>query len=113
MQQLVRLMAVRLAQILLIELLDIRVLMRLTDGLRLVLSVQTRSTRSARIDVQALEGLDDRLAAAVDAAARAGHDLDEGVVRLAGLDAVDELLGSTGAVRNSRLDLNAADPVSN
>ena len=101
-------MAVRLAQELRVELLDIRVFVGLADRLGFILGIQPRRARRARIDVHALVRRNNRLAAAVDAAARAGHDLHERIARVARLDALNQLLRRAGAVGHGHLQLLAA-----
>lgn len=83
MKRLMRLMTARFPEILVIELLDLWILMRLTDRLRLIVAVQY-----ARTDPPNIRKVTDitgylRLAAAVDTTARTSHDLNEVIICLA------------------------------
>ena len=83
MEQFVSLVAVRLAQELLIELIDLRVVMRLTENLLLILGVEGLSSLLfvcihdviGLIVEEALSNV--RLTTTVDTTAGASHDLDE------------------------------------
>ena len=91
-------MSVRLAEELLVELDDLRIVVALTHCLTLVLRVQSlRSLLLVGIkDIVILIGKEARpyvrLAAAVDASARASHDLDELIFALAFLDLIQKNL---------------------
>ena len=83
MKRLMRFMTARFPEILVIELLDLWILMRLTDRLRLIVAVQY-----ARTDPPNIRKVTDitgylRLAAAVDTSARTSHDLNEVIICLA------------------------------
>ncbi len=90
-QQLVSLMAVGLAEELIVKLLDIGILVALADGLILILNVKSLGALGADIAIAANGSADDRLTAAVYAAARAAHDFDEVILLLAGLYGIEKL----------------------
>ena len=99
--------AVRL-EILVVELLDARILVRSSQRSVGIEVVEALCPDFADID----EVLDarryDRLSAAVHAAARTCHDLDEGVILLAGLDHLEDLAGVCEAGRDSDFYLEVA-----
>ena len=79
------------AKILVIELLDLRILVRFADRLRFIVAVQHACTYAAHIRKVADIAGHLRLAAAVHASARTSHDLDEMIIRLACLHLVKQL----------------------
>ena len=89
MQQMVGLLAERLAEELLVELDDVGVLVRLADSLAGVLAVDGVHTGLDHAAVPVMEGL----AGTADTAAGAGHDLDCMEVVHAGADTVEQLAG--------------------
>ena len=93
MKRLMRFMTARFPEILVIELLDLWILMRLTDRLRLIVAVQY-----ARTDPPNIRKVTDitgylRLAAAVDTSARTSHDLNEVIICLACLHLIQQFSG--------------------
>ena len=114
-QEVVSLMRVGLAEIILVQLLYLSVVVRLTESVALVLGIEGSSSlllvgiENVGILVGEEAGTDIRLTATVDAAAGAAHDLDEGVLALAGADVVKENLGVLHAVSNSDADFHAAE----
>ena len=96
-QQLVGLLAAGLAQELHIHLLHQQVLVALADGAALVLVVKGLGTQGLDVGEVAHRGGLDGLAAAVDAAAGAGHDLDEVILLFALAHHVQHLAGVGGA----------------
>ena len=80
-----------LTEVLVVELDDLGVLMRLADGVGLVQAVQDLGALGADVHEVADRGMNLGLTAAVDTAAGAGHELDEVVVLLAGLDHIQDL----------------------
>ena len=90
------LVAVGLTEVLLVELLDHGVLMALTQGLAGILAVQGGSADDAGVTLHTRLSGHDGLAAAVDAAAGATHDLDEVIGLLAAADGIQQL-GSVGS----------------
>ena len=84
MQYFMSLMASRFAKVLFVELLDSRILMRLTNWLSRIVVIQSLCTDCTYICKVTNAAAYLRLAAAVDTAARASHDLDEVVVCFAG-----------------------------
>ena len=110
-----RLVAVRLAKELLIEFDDLRVVVRLTQCLSLILRVECLSSLLLvcihdviRLIVQeALSYI--RLTTAVDTTARAAHDLDELILGLAFTDLVEENLSALHAGSDSNVNCCAVD----
>ena len=84
-QQLVRLMAAGLAQVLRVNLFNQWALMALAQRQVFVLVIKGLGALGLQVGEIAHIGGLNRLAATVDAAARAAHDLDEPVIRLAAL----------------------------
>jgi len=114
-QQLVGQVAVGLAEELLVQLDDLGVVVALAHGLALVLGVQgLRALFLVGVqDVVVLVGQEHRahvgLAAAVDAAAGAAHDLDELVLALARADLVQQHLGALHARGDGHVHDGAVD----
>ena len=81
--------------------------MRLTDGLCSIVAVEGLGTDRAYIMCIAEACRHKRLTAAVDAAARAAHDLDEVVVLLAALDSIKKLSCIAKARSNCDVDGHA------
>ena len=79
--------------------LNVGILMALAQGQALVQIVEGLDAGLARFVIGA-----DGLSAAADAAAGAGHDLDEEIVGLAVLDPADDLLGVLQAVDHRHLE---------
>ena len=105
MQPRVRLMRTRAAaEALRVALVDPVVVLRLLD---LTLLVGVVEARGALGPEAVFAG--DRLAAAGDAAARAGHHFDEVELRLAGLDLLDQFAGVGKAVHHRDAELFAGD----
>lgn len=104
-----------LAKVILVEMDDVRVVVRLTEGHLLVDGVEDVGPllTIGIEDVGAFVGLDgwldEWLTATVDAAAWAAHDLDEGVFGLAGADVIEQLLGILHARGDRDFDLGAFD----
>ena len=90
MKNLMSLVAAEGTEELIVNLLDGRILVRLTKRLSSVVVIESLSAETAYIYEVANLGINERLSAAVDAAARASHDLDEGVRRSAGLDLIHD-----------------------
>ena len=81
MQQHMRLMGHRLSKEIAVDLPDIRVLMRVADISFCVQRIELSASRKGQ-----LLAVMDRLSAAADTAARAGHDFHKVIVDLAALD---------------------------
>ena len=94
MKQMVSLLSSGLAQVLIIDSLDARVVVRLAQGLGIVHVIEDFRAEGADINcVTDVTGLA-RLSAAVDAATGAGHDLDELIiVHLAVANLLHDLAG--------------------
>ena len=91
MEELVSLVAAGLLQILIVQGLYVLVEVGQTQGLCRILGIQSLCTLSTQVGEVADRCRLDRLTAAVDAAARASHDLDEVYLLLAVLNAGQEL----------------------
>ena len=103
-ENLVSLVASGLSEILVVDLLDRGVLVGLAEIHLSVSLVEHRRAESSEIDrVANRRGLE-RLTAAVDASARAAHDLDEIDLLLAVLDSREQLLGVLGTRSDSDAD---------
>ena len=89
-------------EVLFVQLDDRRILMRLADGQRLVLSIQSLCTDRADIGEVLDSSRDKGLSAAVDTAAGAGHDFNKLVICFAVADSGQQLLG----ICESRADRN-------
>ncbi len=115
MEKLVSLVRVGLAKVLFVKLLNLGIVVRLTESVALVLRVQSICTELLvgieNIDILIGKevGTDEGLTTAVDAAAGAAHNLDEGVGRLACTDIVHDGLGILHTVCNGNLDINTAE----
>ena len=90
------------AEVLFVQLDDGRILMRLADGQRLVLGIQSLCTDCADIGEVLDRSRDKGLSAAVDTAAGASHNFDELIICLTVADSGQQLLSicQTGADRN-------------
>ena len=111
MQKLVGLVGIRLAEELLVQLLDLRVVVGLTDGLPLVFGVEGLGSLPA-VGIEDVVFLVRQehaphigLSAAVDAAARASHDLDEVILALSFADVVQQHAGRLHAGRAGHVDV--------
>ena len=105
MQQLVRFFTVRLAEEVLIDFDNRGIEVRLADGQALVGAVDGLFARLEDGGVATVVGL----AAAIDAAAGAGHDLDGVVGGFATLDALEQFTGAAQPGGDGGLQLDAAD----
>ena len=82
MQCLICFLASRFSQILFIQFLDCRILMRFTDYLRLIIAIQYACTNTTYIsEITHITGYL-RLTASVDTSARTSHDLDKVILFL-------------------------------
>ncbi len=110
MQQFMGFVGVRFAKELFVQFDDLRVVVRLTDGLAFVFAVQSlRALFLVGIDdviifVGQEAAADVRLAAAVDTAAGAAHDLDELILGFAGTDLIQQDAGGFHTGGNSDID---------
>ena len=97
-------------QELVVDLLDGRVLVRLAELLAAVDRIQRRGPLAEQFGIEHVEAFGRiGLAAAADAAAGAGHDLDHVERLLAGLDLVEQHLGVGQAVGHADVDVVLAD----
>ena len=103
----VSLVAVGFAEELLVDLLDSRILVGSAERLVSILLIESACTKSANISVVEDNCGLDGLTTAVDAAARAAHDLDEVILTLASLDIIKKLGNVLETGSNSNLNLSA------
>ena len=99
------LFAERLAEILLVHLYNALVLVALSKRHVLVFLVDCLLAGLDNLEVSVME----RLSAAADAAARAGHDLDYVVLALAGPDLFHQFAGVTQAVGDGNVEGKAVE----
>ena len=109
MEQVLRLLAARLAEVILVECLNLGVKVRHAKSRLLVVGVETGGTRGAHFVRR-----EARLTAAADTAAAARHDFDEVVARLDAVldiftDFVQHLLDVAHLVGDGDVDLRALD----
>ena len=90
-QQVVSLLLARSLEVLIIEQLHNRALVGFSEGISLVCAVQCRSSDSLIVNIVANAVACNRLTAAVDAAARASHYLNEVIILLAALYLLNNL----------------------
>ena len=92
-EQLMRFVAERFFQEVCISVDDERILVGFTQREVLIIVVETHTADSAIVvwEHASGEGVDDRCTTAADAAARAGHDFDEGVVSCTSFDFFHDL----------------------
>ena len=107
-QQMMRLFAARLTQIVFIKFLDIRILIGLAQRVVCIQIIKYLGALGADVHKIADAVRHLRLAAAVDTAAGAAHDLDKLVIRLAALDLLQQVTG-IGKPR-SHSHFHRADP---
>ena len=105
-KQLMRFVAERFFQEVCISVDDERILVGFTQREVLIIVVETHTADSAIVvwEHASGEGVDDRCTTAADAAARAGHDFDEGVVSCTSFDFFHDLSSASKSMHNSDFD---------
>ena len=109
MQQLMRFMAARFFQILLIKLIDLRVFMRFADRLIRIFPIQTLCPFHSRIQNALHFGGHDRLPTTVYAAAWASHDFDEVIVFFSRFNGVQQLFRIASSGSDGYMQLFSSD----
>ena len=104
-------MASRFAKVLFVELLDSRILMRLTNWFSRIVLIQSLCTDCTYICKVTNAAAYLRLTAAVDTTARASHDFDEVVVCFAGFHLIKKLSCIAESGCNCNVDIHACNIV--